>query len=60
MGFETVDWKKFYGVLKDTLYCGPFNLEVRPPVEFDRDARLAYFKLAFEVAMGIVQKDKTS
>ena len=57
---ETVDWEKFYSVLRDSSYNGSFNLEVRPPFEFDRDARLAYFKLAFEVAMGIVQKDKTS
>ncbi len=52
---ETVDWKRFARVLKDSPYKGSFNLEVRPPAEFDRGARFAYYKLAYETARGIIR-----
>ncbi|MBE6627071.1 MAG: sugar phosphate isomerase/epimerase [Ruminococcaceae bacterium] len=51
---ETVDWKKFSRVLKDSSYSGSFNLEVRPPVEFGSAARSAYYKLAYEAARNII------
>ena len=52
---ETVDWKKFYSILKDSPYGGSFNLEVRPPDCFDREARLAYYRLAYEAARNIIE-----
>lgn len=51
---ESVDWNKFYAVLSDINYSGTFNLEVRPPENMSDGVISAYYKLAYEIAKGIV------
>ena len=55
---EPLDWNEFYDVLSASEYKGPFNLEIGGPKNLTHEAMVTYYKLAYQVADGIVNKHK--
>lgn len=55
---EPLDWNEFYDVLSASGYKGTFNLELGGPKNLTHEAMVTYYKLAYQVADGIVNKQK--
>lgn len=54
-----VDWKEIYDALTDVGYSGSFNMETVPPADLNFKAAVAYYELAYNIAEGIIKKDKS-
>lgn len=55
---ERVDWDEFYNVLKDMDYDGTFNMELAVSEKLSDSAISTFYHFAYEVAKGIVLKNK--
>ena len=50
------DWNEFYDILAASDYKGTFNMELVAPRNVSRDAVIAHYRLAYEMAKSIVNK----
>jgi len=53
---DRVDWGALYDTIVDVGYRRTFNLEVRTSPKLNREARSAYYRFAYAVAAGIIDK----
>ena len=51
--------KEIYDALTDVGYSGSFNMETVPPADLNFKAAVAYYELAYNIAEGIIKKDKS-
>ena len=52
---ESINWKEFIRILKESEYKGTFNLEIKPPLEYSIPSRNAFYKMAYEVSKDIIE-----
>ena len=57
---NNVDWREFYDILLTIGYRGPFNMEITAPVQMNLTTALAYYRMAFHLAQGLVTGDTKS
>lgn len=55
--YEQIDWDAFWSTLCSTDYKGTFNLEVKPLHKMCKDGVQTYYRLAYEVVQGIMNKN---
>ena len=51
-----IDWRRFADIITASRFSGCFNLEVKPNPALSREATEIYYKLAYEVADGLINK----
>lgn len=52
----TYNWTEFYDILAASNYKGTFNMELAAPRNVGRDAVIAHYRLAYEMAKSITNK----